>query len=571
MESKLTMNKKLLSLCFGTLIAVAASAEPVQPVGTAEAPKTVVADAIKFGRGTGGVTSEPTSVSVFGAAGDCTGVGRGTDDSDAIEAALSWVCGGNFRVLRFDAGKRYRVSRALTANFNGAIGCKIIMDSPLTPDAGPFSAMTFQGLRDGAFDLWVLGGGQDADYTQADPTGGSQAFVFQGCRRCELDIRANGYLGRVLRTMRQGGFYKLSFLDIRLDCGDITSSRNAVPCGQACYIQGSNAFGGFRYMNIAWTKIAPVFDSVVDVVISHAEGGTVPGVRSSWEWRGCGSLWLGKILLGDESQTQTLMTFTTNAMGRGCSRIDIDTFFSVAAATALRIENNEASEPSITVKKLVSRHSRGPAVILDNATSVKVMQHDSLRDSIVLETRGVCRDIDYFLNANETRQNALRIGPDTSHIRLCGLSREASQKTKGGFAHVKVEGTGPGIDFVNFTMTGAAPAGCFELAAGNAVRLLGGRYETNIKFIKGVEPAVIDQAQGIVSKAYGTALMPSGQTAVVVSHGVFNTPSHVQATGRSADTASLWISEITPAQFTINVPLAVGGDRVIDWDAVRRP
>lgn len=114
--------------------------------------------------------------------------------------------------------REHAVQARLVAQLeDAALAPDVGVECAALADAGPFSAITFQGLRDGAFDLWVLGGGEDADYTLADPAGGRQAFVFQGCRRCELDIRANGYLGRVLRTMRRGGFYKLSFLDIRLE------------------------------------------------------------------------------------------------------------------------------------------------------------------------------------------------------------------------------------------------------------------------------------------------------------------------------------------------------------------
>jgi len=65
----------------------------------------------------------------------------------------------------------------------------------------------------------------------------------------------------------------------------------------------------------------------------------------------------------------------------------------------------------------------------------------------------------------------------------------------------------------------------------------------------------------------GTATISSGNTSVVVSHGLFKAPVRVFLTGTHNEVAKCWVSNISDTEFTINAPSAVTDDRDVYWDA----
>jgi len=64
----------------------------------------------------------------------------------------------------------------------------------------------------------------------------------------------------------------------------------------------------------------------------------------------------------------------------------------------------------------------------------------------------------------------------------------------------------------------------------------------------------------------GTATISSGNTSVVVSHGLFKAPVRVFLTGTHNEVAKCWVSDISDTEFTINAPSAVTDDRDIYWE-----
>ncbi len=215
------------------------------------------------------------TVESFGAVGDCTGVGLGTDDKAAFAKALAWVHGGHYRKVVTLSGKRYRISGPIISGTNPFVGAQVVMDGPITPDAGAFTAITLQNMRDCYFKLQVYEGGQDADYRQLTPAGCSEAFRIKGCRHVSGEVNANSYRGRVLLEDCVGGYFKQSFHELFIRCGDRESAFFAVPCGQAIYVRGPTTALGWYSFNSAWTKYGNVFDSIVDVAIPYAEFGAL--------------------------------------------------------------------------------------------------------------------------------------------------------------------------------------------------------------------------------------------------------------------------------------------------------
>ncbi len=64
-----------------------------------------------------------------------------------------------------------------------------------------------------------------------------------------------------------------------------------------------------------------------------------------------------------------------------------------------------------------------------------------------------------------------------------------------------------------------------------------------------------------------TATIPSGNSSVVVDHGLVEAPSDLQLTGTHSEVANCWVSDITDTQFTINAPANVTADRDVYWEA----
>ena len=65
----------------------------------------------------------------------------------------------------------------------------------------------------------------------------------------------------------------------------------------------------------------------------------------------------------------------------------------------------------------------------------------------------------------------------------------------------------------------------------------------------------------------GTATISSGNTSVVVSHGLFKAPVRVFLTGTHNEVAKCWVTDISDTEFTINAPSAVTDDRDVYWEA----
>jgi hypothetical protein len=77
----------------------------------------------------------------------------------------------------------------------------------------------------------------------------------------------------------------------------------------------------------------------------------------------------------------------------------------------------------------------------------------------------------------------------------------------------------------------------------------------------------VKRNRGHITENEGTATIASGATSVVVNHGLYASPSIVTPSGRDSDTGNIWADTFTATQFTIRVPAAVGGARIVMWEA----
>ena len=78
--------------------------------------------------------------------------------------------------------------------------------------------------------------------------------------------------------------------------------------------------------------------------------------------------------------------------------------------------------------------------------------------------------------------------------------------------------------------------------------------------------------RGYISEKTSTATISSGQSSVVVTHGMGGnnqkaTPTKITATGSTADTSALYVDTTGNTYFTIHAAGAVGGNRTVYWYA----
>jgi hypothetical protein len=77
----------------------------------------------------------------------------------------------------------------------------------------------------------------------------------------------------------------------------------------------------------------------------------------------------------------------------------------------------------------------------------------------------------------------------------------------------------------------------------------------------------VGNSPAFYKRSAGQASIPSGSTSVAVSHGLSCTPSKVLATPLAQPPGSIWISEISSTQFTINISSAPSSNLPVAWYA----
>ena len=410
----------------------------------------------------------------FGAVGDCSGVGVGTDDSAAINNALAWVMANDYGTLE-DAPSgnyRWRVASTLDCRSNvGVIGTKITFHNPLTQDDGVDTAIDVRGIRHGDIAVRGYQGGVDADYTQADPAGGTELVSVQGCRKCKIHVEAIDYAGRALRTKLDNSPFKNSFHHITISTGDITTLGAGVrPVGQMGYFQGSSAWGTIDFGEAAWETYGSVFIGCVDINIKTLEAGSI-NATAPFTFNSCGSIQLDTVNMGDETGLATSMLFTNN-----CRRIGINKFFCVTPKTALVIENTDSSEYGIKIDYAETRECTEAAIILDNVDGADIFVA-SKGDYRSVEVKGNSTNINVELSAVNPAREAILIEGTASNVEVSGTITGASASSVDTYCAAKVTTLGS-VFFNNLVTIGSGPLASFDLIADNNVVVNGGRFES---------------------------------------------------------------------------------------------
>lgn len=521
-----------------------------------------------------GKAQEWASVMDFGAVGDCTGTGLGTDDSLAIQKAMNWLLKGSSRRVVFPDGYRYRVAQPVLIDFGGSnLPGDIIMFGAICPDPGIGRAISIVNGWGGTYVLRVFGGGQTADYSQADPVGGDEAFFFRGVRGASIEAYGGRYAGRMLRiTKAQPGEFKCSALEIRrivtqetLGLGYSVSERIDSAVGQAFYIDtGDSAFGEIVSASCFWDKYGPEIEDTTDVTIHSLESfwRGVTGMRV----RGGVSHWYHSVKLGDESQTLDLLTFESSTT-RDCQNIAIDTLFTVGGKDGLVCKNIGATPgQGITVQAYHSRLNGGRGLLMQDCSEFDVTLA-SYADGIAAEFDGNCNNGKLTCQITASKAQAIRVGAACADIKFHGSAYNGNVNATAATPLIEVLGTNF-FEFIDFTASSGVVDYLYKLAPSNFTRVIGGRVvaASGVQVFSN-QPRLSYGTSGHKTEGRGIATIPSGATNVIVTHGLVKEPAVVQLTGRNQATASCYVDSITDTTFRVNVPTAVPGDSPILWRA----
>ena len=274
-------------------------------------------------------TSDTLTVKDFGAKGD------GSDDTDAINAALDWWVAEPYRHLHFPEGT-YVYSGDKTLDFNHQYGNKLTMDGCIKATKTSGTVFTFQRISDASVQMFANEGGepynQDApnwwtgrypdfpfpwdglrgDYLQSHGNDGVTFLRMEAAHNTKVDIHSVTYRGRVVHmtdydrfrndptnnTDRSDGGNKCIFCDLHVT----GKGRKEGRVGQQFFWDsGSNAYRGATG-SVTWVGdgywYGGVIEKCLDVYIPYAEAGSFV-LSSALDLRGSGGVHIGTLYLGE--------------------------------------------------------------------------------------------------------------------------------------------------------------------------------------------------------------------------------------------------------------------------------
>lgn len=525
---------------------------------------------------------EPVYVTSFGAIGDCSGVGEGTDNSSAFRAAIDyWISQGNFSRLVVPRG-RFRLASDVVAQLNGAIGMQFEMVGSITPDTGVNRAISFINGRELVTRLKVFGGGTLADYTQSDPIGGTEAFYFRGIRGNDCEVEGDSYLGRVVRVTRQiEGEEKTSRLLLRkLTTGDISGTSQR--CGQSIYCDDNGvadsqgAFGGVSVARTYWDHYGPVFEDLSDVIMGEWEGSFR---NTGVELYGCQGVQWNQLYIGDTGYTGgnasaavLRIKRSRTKSNRYWNRIFITQLKGLKTPYILDAEGVGSLDPfpSLWVGLVDGRGNFGgsevKSVVRLNDVRRAEVNIRAYESQSALEVSGnQTQDIQANIIGRQFSGIPVSIGNlGAGSVMLTGSVRDNTSDQP----LIKVDGG----TLVQITMDLglARNSPILDLSVNNNVKVLGGRISATSSATQfNNRPRVVRDVTNLVSENSGTATILQGTDRVTVNHGLFSTPIGTPTlTARSEEGQGAYVpTGITSTSFQIILPVVAPSDVQISWRA----
>lgn len=518
--------------------------------------------------------ADDVSVKMFGARGD--GV---TDDAAAIEDALHyWRFTGC--TLFFPAGS-YRMASGVLLDMSGiAWAGQIIMRGAIKPDPGIGAAITFRNARGGKFRLRVFGGGQTANYSLADPVGCDEAFRFEGGKGWEAAIIGKNYAGRVCRVTKsnnpnefQGQLVKLSVhVDSSAERTETEAARLAAGVGQGFFIDtDSVAFGEILSTICFWEKYGSVVENTTDVTHHFIE--TLYRGLTGFELRGVISYWGGYLNLGSELAAPPDLLKIKSSSTRPSHNIRLAEVFAAAGAVGVNIEQvGTDTLQGIQIDALYSRLNKQQGLVVNACRGFNITHH-SLSDNMAARVIGGSSYGTIRPHYTRSAIEALEVGASVLECNFTdGHILDANQSNAASTPLIRAIGNTNRNYFNNLRLSSDRVNSVFLLTSGSKHRVRGGSaYNLNNGQLFNELPELFTDVAGWVDKASGSAVIPAGQTSIIVTHGMSAAPHRIfLQVYEPAGAIAKVNGAATATQFTITIPAAVGSDLRIDWQARMR-
>lgn len=291
----------------------------------------------------------------------------GEDWTIPLQNAFNWLSSGPNRTLVIPHDGVFGVTSAtLTLNGDLSRNSRIVCEGSLKHLRTTGDMITISGGMYGEFEFNIYGSGYNPesipDYQMPDPDGCQQAIVFAGNRACKLKIMAIGYPGRVLRT-KQVGPVKQSFIDLDITTGNDT-------CGQAMYLQGTDAFGCISFANTNWDYYGSVIDGITDLSIVYWEAGSKGSNTPAVTFDNITNCHIGTIAIGQDGTNSALLVNSGRAITIQKALLGESTY-------GLEVIGSGEGQPAhqLTIHSLLCANIRTAGVRLSNAVGVTIKDH----------------------------------------------------------------------------------------------------------------------------------------------------------------------------------------------------
>ncbi|WP_286933857.1 phage head-binding domain-containing protein [Leclercia sp. UBA5958] len=291
----------------------------------------------------------------------------GDDWTVALQNAFNWLSSASNRTLVIPHDGVFGITSAtLTLNGDLSRNARILCEGSLTHLSTTGDMITISGGMYGSFEFNITGGGyipgSIPDYQSADPIGCQQAIVFAGNRACKLKIRAVGYPGRVLRT-KSSGPVKQSFIDLDITTGNDT-------CGQAMYLQGTDAFGCISFANTNWDYHGSVLDGITDLSVVYWEAGSKGSGTPTVTFNNLTNCHIGTLAIGQDRTNSSLLVNNGRAITIQKALLGESTY-------GLEVIGSGNGQPmhQLTIHSLLCANVSTAGVRLSNAVGVTINDH----------------------------------------------------------------------------------------------------------------------------------------------------------------------------------------------------
>ena len=450
--------------------------------------------------------ADVVNVKDFGAVGDCTDQGVGTDVVPAILAAVNHAVtsiGDGAHVVL--PGGRFRCSTSCVINLQGKKNITLDFQGVLTADSTAMTVFTVEngeGLtlnaalhEGGIFFGWLAANPYGpCDYAttrNAAAAGGQEMFLLRGLLNYTVHLRAHGYAGRVLRTDERSSPSQRITQAIK---GWIHTRRN-YDFSKARTAQALWADGGTETPNLGnWGKLDDIvadfdWDGPVWTRLNDIEIGVIDAAYANAgpTFRGCLAVTGDTWYVGDTDQGagSRHMQFIPSG-GIGCAWVDVKFMRFLNKGSGLYADTVTRLNTSVHYITSSTPFSKAVELINCNEVAINVSGFGSgqtILDVSGASTANIFAEVDNL--ASPTTEAAVIVAASVTSSVTIRPRLQAATSTK---AALKIDGIG--LVFIESPdLQGSAGCFLFDIAAANnQVYASGGRvtgaataYESGIR------------------------------------------------------------------------------------------